>query len=952
MSLFQRSAIFLLAATVSLPGIAAVDPSPASGPSQDTAAAMHHVAPKVPKLPYVTYTLPNGLQVILLEDHRLPLVAVNLWYHVGPVKERAGRTGFAHLFEHMMFEGSKNVGEKSHFKFLESAGASDINGTTDFDRTNYFETLPSNELDLALWLESDRMGFLLDTLDAKKLQNQRDVVRNERRQSVENQPYGLVDEAVYHELFPKSHPYYADVMGSHADVEAARLVDIRDFFKNYYTPNNSTLAIVGDFKDSDARAMVEKYFGPIPRGPEVPKVSIETPPITSQRRLTVTDNVELPKVIEAWLTPPAFSPDDADGDVAAHILGGGKASRLYHALVYDQQIAQSASCYHRSLALASTFTCEFLARPGVKPEQLEKAADTVIADFRKNGPTQEELDRARNMIESGQIMGLESVGDVADTLNFYNQYTGDPGYLPKEIARYEAATTGSVEQFADSQLGPQQSVVVYGIAGKKVVNDVPRSPDDTDMAVKIEPEYSAQFYASQAWRKTAPQPGPTPEFHLPEPEVFALKNGLQVYFVEQHYLPVMSASLVNLAGGISDPAKLPGVASFSNAMLTQGTTTRSATQIAEDSEQYGASIGKGAATETASIGISALSNNAAPALQLLSDVALHPAFEAKEVERLRRQRLTSLLQMKDEPTQIAFQIARKALYGPDNPLGHIALGDESSNKAITQQDLKIFYSSHYAPGGSLLVMVGDMDKHDARNLAEKYFGSWQAQSEPAPTALNPTVPTRRVLLVDNPGAPQTAIVAVGAGVPRSSPDYPAIQVMNSMLGGLFSSRINMNLREEHGYTYGAFSFYQYQRHTGMFLSGAEVRTDVTAPAVEQLYKELARIRTEPLSAAELKMSIDSNVRSLPGEFETGDEVAAAISEIWIYGLPKDYFEKLPAQLEGVTSAQAAEAATKYIHPENTFLILVGDKSKIELGVKALGLGPIEAWDTSANPVKK
>jgi zinc protease len=544
------------------------------------------------------------------------------------------------------------------------------------------------------------------------------------------------------------------------------------------------------------------------------------------------------------------------------------------------------------------------------------------------------------------------VGDVADTMNFYNQYTGDPGYLPKDIARYEAATTASVKQFAYTELGTQQSVVVYGIAGKKVVNDVPRSPDDTDMAVKIEPEYSPQFYASQEWRKTAPQPGPTPEFHLPEPEVFALKNGLQVYFVEQHYLPVMSASLVNLAGSTSDPAKKPGVASFSNGMLTQGTATRSATQVAEDTEQYGASLSKSATTEVASVGISALSNNAAPAMQLMSDVALHPAFDAKEVERLRRQRLTTLLQMKDEPNQIAFQIARKALYGPDNPLGHIALGTEASIKSISPQDLKTFYGSHYAPASSLLVMVGDMDKRDARDLAEKYFGTWEAKAEPVPEPAATTPPTRRVLVVDMPGAPQSAVIAVGAGVPRSTPDYPAIQVMNSMLGGLFSSRINMNLREAHGYTYGAFSFFQFQRTTGMFLSGAEVRTDVTAPAVEQLYKELGRIRTEPLTAAELKMSIDSNVRSLPGEFETGGAVAAAISELWVYGLPRDYYDKLPQQLESVTSTQAADAAAKYVHPENTFLILVGDKAKIEAGVKALNLGPIEYWDTEGNPVKK
>jgi len=942
----RRVSTFLLAAVfISFSCTAAF-----AAPHHTPTPAPAHVAPKIPDIIYEKYTLPNGLEVILSENHRLPLVAVNLWYHVGPVKERAGRTGFAHLFEHMMFEGSKNVGEKAHFKYLEAAGVSDANGTTDFDRTNYYETLPSNELDLALWLESDRMGFLLDTLDAKKLQNQRDVVRNERRQSVEGEPYGLVGEALYHELFPQTHPYYADVMGSHADVEAARLNDVRDFFRQFYTPNNCTLAIVGDFRKDDVKKLVEKYFGPIPRGPEVPKLDITTPAITAQKRLTVPDTVQLPKVIIAWLTPPAFSPEDAPADIAAHILGGGKTSRLYHALVYDQQIAQSASCGHQSLALASPFTCEFLARPGVTPEQLEKAATTVIAKFRQDGPTQAEVDRARNITESGAIMGLESFGDVANLLNDYNQYTGDPGYLAKDIARYEAVTPESVKSFAASDLGTQQSVVIYGVAGKKVVNDVPRSPDNTDADVKIKPEYSAAFDASQAWRKTPPPPGPEPKFDLPVPEVFQLSNGLEVYFVEQHYLPIFSASLVNTAGSDADPATHQGSASFTNSMLTQGTTTRSATQIAEDAEQFGAGLGKSATTESASLGISSLSNYASPVTDLLSDVTLHPAFADKEIERLRRQRLTTLLQLKDEQQEVGFQIARRALYGADSPLGHIALGDEASNKSLQRSDLESFYKSHYAPGNSLLVLAGDLSKREARDLAEKYFGSWSATALPSPQPAPATLPQRRVILVDFPEAPQTTVLSVGAGPARSTPDYPEIQVMNTMLGGLFSSRINMNLREQHGFTYGAFSFFQYQRTTGALFAGADVRTDTTAPAVTELYKELGRIRTEPLSAQELKLSIDSNVRSLPGLFATGDDIAGTMAGLWIYHLPLDYYKTLPEKLMAVTSTQADEAAKKYVDPNNMFLILLGDKTKIEPGIKALNLGPIEYWGSDAKPI--
>jgi zinc protease len=909
-----------------------------------------HVPLKVPTIAYEKYTLPNGLEVILSEDHRLPLVAVNLWYHVGPVREKAGLTGFSHLFEHMMFEGSKNVGEKAHFKYLEAAGASDINGTTDFDRTNYFETLPSNELDLALWLESDRMGFLLDTLDAKKLQNQRDTVRNERRQSIENAPYGIVDEAVYHELFPKSHPYYADVMGSHADIESARINDIREYFQHYYTPNNASLAIVGDFKKEDVKKLVAQYFGPLSRGPEVTKADIATPPIESERRLTVTDTVQLPKVVIAWLTGPYFSPGDAEGDLAAKVLGEGKASRLYHALVYDQQIAQSASCNHQSLALASPFICEFVARPGVTVEKLEKAADEVIARFRNEGPTQEELDGARNTIESGQIEGLQSYGDVANLLNEYNQYKNDPGYLAKDVARYEAATTASVKAFAEKSLEPKHSVVVLGVPGKKLLNDVPRSPEDTDASVKIQPEYSADFYKSQEWRKTAPKPGPEPTFHLPEPEVFSLANGLQVYFVEQHNLPIFSASLVNTAGSKDDPAKKAGVASFANSMLTQGTTHRSATQIADDAQRYGAALGKGANTEDSAVAISSLSNYADASTELMADVALHPAFDPKEVDRLRQQRLTALMQLKDEPIQIALEISRRALYGATHPLGHTALGDEESNKAIKAADLSEFYGSHYAPGDSLLVLAGDLTRAEAQGMAEKYFADWKATAVSSSEETPAAVPQRKVIVVDTGAAPQTAMIAVGAGTARSNPDYPEIQVMNSMLGGLFSSRINMNLREVHGFTYGAFSFFQYQKSTGDLLAGAEVRTDTTGEAVTQLYKELGRIRTEPLNAQELQMSIDSNVRSLPALFATSGSIAETIADLWVYHLPLDYYKSLPEKLTSVSSKQAEEAAEKYVDPEHMFLILVGDKAKFEAPVKALNLGPVEYWGTDGKPI--
>lgn len=902
-------------------------------------------ATRAPEIKYERYKLANGLEVLLHEDHKLPIVAVDIWYHVGPVKERAGRTGFAHLFEHMMFEGSKHVGEKAHIKYLESAGATGINGTTSFDRTNYFETVPSNQLELALWLESDRMGFLLDTLDRAKLTNQRDVVRNEKRQG-EGRPYGIVDDEVYHQLFPKDHPYYADVIGSHADIEAARLADVREFFTQYYTPNNATIAIAGDYDEATIKQLVEKYFGPIPSGPQVKLTSVNTPPIKAERRVTVTDTVQLPKVILAWLSAPAFTPGDADADIASSILGGGKSSRMYKELVYKQQIAQSAQCNNDSEQLASTFECELIAKPNVTPEKLEAEAEKIIEGLAASGPTAREVEQARNKSETGLISGLQRLGGfggIADTLNYYNQYTGDPGYLSKDLARHDAVTPASVQKFAQATLGKNQRVVVYGVPGKKVLDDVPRSPEDTDASVKISPEHSAEFEQAQAWRVTPPKPGPERPLVLPKPSVFTLANGFTVYLVERHELPLVSAQFVGLAGSAENPAERPGLAGMTAAMLTEGTQKRSSEEIADAAALLGSEITSNSDSDSAVLGISILSSHVSRGLDLIADSVEHPSFPSADLERIRASRLTALIQQQDNPLRLGMRTGILNLFGGDNPYGYDPLGTASSLHAVTREQVTEFYSSHYGPKNSLLELTGDVTPEQARKLAEEAFGGWTSSAVAATVPSVPAVPERKILLVDKPGSPQTALLAFGVGLDRKSADYPAATVMNTMLGGLFSSRINMNLREEHGYTYGAFSFYRFYRGIGPFIAGAQVRQDVTAPAAEQLFKELDGIHTRPLTDAELKMAKDNIILSLPGNFESARDVNGQLANLWLFGLPLDYFTKLPAQIDGVTSADAQAAAEKYVRPENLLLIAVGDKAKIETGLKDLKLGPVEAW---------
>ncbi|PYX80765.1 MAG: insulinase family protein [Acidobacteria bacterium] len=907
----------------------------------------------LPQIKYEKIKLKNGLDVILYEDHRLPLVAVNLWYHVGPANERPGLTGFAHLFEHMMFQGSQHVGPKAHFRYLEGAGASDINGTTEPDRTNYFETLPSNQLELALWLESDRMGYLLETLDREKLANQRDVVRNERRQGVENEPYGLVEEQLYHQLFPKNHPYYADVIGSHEDIEAARLNDVRQFFRQYYTPNNASLAITGDIDPAKTKALVEKYFGTIPAGPPVPKITAVTPPITSERRSVVSDQVELPRVYMGWITPPIYKPGDAEADLLAQLLGGGKSSRLYKTLVYEKQIAQDVQVDNQSQLLGSIFEIQATAKPGVKPEDLERAIHDELAKLRSEGPTQAELERARNVIETRVIQALERLGGfggVADRLNRYNHYLNDPGYLAKDIARYNNATVADLKRVANAALLPNARVVVYGVPGKKVIDDPPRTKEEQEKEAK-QTSTVASTMPDEPWRRTAPQPGPLSQMSLPVPSTIKLSNGLTVLLVEEHKLPVVSAHLVVLTGSDANPVKKPGLASFTAAMLTEGTNRRSALEIADDAAQIGASIGSISTTDFSSASIRLLKQNVEPGLDLLSDIGLNPKFDPAEIERIRKQRQTDILQIKDQPVRLAFGALLKQVYGPDHPYGYREIGTAESNAAITGEDMLNFWKRGYVPGNSALVLAGDLTGEEARSLAEKYFGGWKGgTSRHAPPPVE-TKTSKMIYIVDKPAAPQTYVVAGGLAVPRSSPDYVPIEVMNKALGGLFSSRINMNLREEHGYTYGAFSLFFYRRGPGIFGAGGAIRTDATAPAVGEILKELERIHTAPLTADELKLAKDAFSLSLAGLFETSERTAGTIGTLFTYELPLDYYGQLPEKINAVNSADVQRVATEYIHPDSSIVIAVGDRAKIEPELKKLSIGPIETVDYDGNPVK-
>jgi zinc protease len=842
-----------------------------------------------------------------------------------------------------MFEGSKYVGEKAHFLYLEAAGASTINGSTDFDRTNYFETLPSNQLELALWLESDRMGFLLEQIDDIKLENQRDVVRNERRQVIENAPYGLVHEALFHQLFPKEHPYYASIMGSHADIESAQIEDVRNFFKLFYAPNNASLSIVGDIDPAKARELVEKYFGPIPSGQLVPRPSIKTPPITSEKRATVGDQVELPRVYLAWITDPVFSQADAECDLIAKILGGGKSSRLFKSLVYEKRIAQDISAHQSSLALGSIFAIDATAKPGIEPQRLEDAIREELELFQKEGPRQLELERARNTIESGIIRGLENLGGFADRLNLYNHFLEEPGYLPKDLERYHKATIESLKKLAQEKLRRDAGVVVWGVPGQKQVDDGPKSDRP---GITSAPEIV--HIPDQDWRTAPPKPGSASDLSLPVPKKFKLANGLSIFLVEQHSLPIVSANVIILSGSDQNRPDQPGLASFTAEMLDEGTQTRPPLQIATDADQIGASLMAGSSTDYAYLATRALKKNADAALELVSDILLNPAFAAEEIERIRHDRLTHILQQKDNPNVLGIKVFFDAVYGSSHPYGYMDIGTEESNQAITQNLLQRFYQAGYFASNCALVVAGDLTEAELGELAEKYFGRMRAIGSNGQVPKVPGQPTRRVVIVDRPEAPQTVLRIGHIGAARSCPDSVVLDVMNTALGGLFSSRINLNLREQHGFTYGASSSFVLRREPGPFLIGTSVRTDVTAPAVTEIFREIERMRGGYLTEEELATAKDSIDRSLPGMFETTPESASSIGQLFVHNLPLDYYHNLPEQIQRVSAADVRMAAQTYLKPKGTVIVAVGDRGKIEPELAKLNLGPIEIRDTAGN----
>lgn len=926
----------LMVAAASAPG-QAQDQPPAPAPAP------------VPAIAFEKTVLPNGLQLILVEDKRLPIVAVNLWYHVGPANEAPGLTGFAHLFEHMMFAATRHIPRGEADRLLEGAGATDSNGGTGFDSTSYYDTVPSNQLELALWVHADRMGFLLDVLDQQALTNQQDVVRNERRQTVEGEPYGVVEEALLRTLFPQGHPYAASIIGSHADIQGARLQDVREFFVNYYGPNNASLVIAGDIDKAKVRELVARYFGGLRRGPEVVRPNVITPPITAERRVVVRDRVELPRVFMGWLTPPAYQPGDAELAVAATILGGGKSSRLYKSLVYERQIAQDVSSTQTSMGLSSTFVVDVTTRAGHTPQELEAAIDAELERLAKDGPLEHEVERARNSLETALLASLEKLGGdgLAEQLNHYNLYTGDPGYLAKDLARLRRIDAASVQRAVQTWLKRDARAVVTGMPGKPKLDD-PRAPK----LAKAAPSAQAPLNEAEPWRAKPPLAGATPDVTLPRGETFKLANGLTVIHHHNPYLPLVSSQLVVKSGGAANPEHLQGLAGFTAQMLEEGTATRSAPAIADEIAQLGAFMDTGSSDDVSTVSLLSLRATFGRALAVVADIVQHPSFPPAEIERQRQDRLGALTQQHDDPETVAALATAGALFGSKHPKAYGQLGLERAIRATTRDDIAAFWKRHYVPSNAALVITGDITRAEVQALAEAQFGAWPAADAPTLAATETEPTSARLILVDQQDAGQTALQVACMGPARDTPDFPALQVMNGALGGMFSSRLNNNLRETKGYTYGIYSHFDYDRTPAPFSVEASVQQDATGESVREILREIAAMREQPLSSAELTAARNAQLLSLPGQFETNADIGASLTELFVYGLPPDYYDGLARGLAAVGVDDVQRVARQYLDPDKMVVVAVGERRKILPQLQKLGLGQPEIRDDDGQPVAK
>jgi zinc protease len=875
--------------------------------------------------------LPNGLTLIIHEDHKAPIVAVNVWYHVGSKNERRGRTGFAHLFEHLMFNGSENHDEE-YFGPLQQVGVTDINGTTNEDRTNYFQNVPTNALDLVLWLESDRMGHLLGAITQAKLDEQRGVVQNEKRQG-EDEPYGRVWDFLTPRVYPASHPYSWSTIGSMEDLTAAKLEDVKEWFQAFYGAANAVLVVAGDVDPADVKARVEKYFGDVPAGPPTSRQEQWVAKRTGSQRGVMYDRVPQSRVYKVWNVPGWGSVDGEQLNLIGNLLSTGKSSRLYKRLVYDEQIATAVKAYGDLREIGGLFVIEATAKPGGDLAKVEQALGEELARFLSSGPTPAELQRAQTGFRAGFVRGVERIGGFggkSDALAQGEVFAGRPDFYKTRLQRVAGATVAQIRTVANRWLS------------------------DGDYTLEVLPYGEYKVAASGVDRSKLPESGAPPDARFPQFERAALSNGLKIVLARVTSIPQVRLNLLLDAGYAADQFGIPGTASLAMAMLDEGTRTRSSIGISDELATLGANLGTGSGLDMSAVTLEALTDKLDASLAVYADVILNPSFPRADFDRLKRQRLAQIQQEKADPIGMALRVFPGLLYGSGHAYANpwTGSGTEESTSRISRDDLVKFHRTWFKPNNATLIVVGATTMAEIRPKLERAFAGWAKGDVPVKNiAKVEQQPRSTVYLLDRPEATQSLILVGNVAPPKANPDEPAIETMNLVLGGSFSARINMNLREDKHWSYGAFTFFRDARGQRPFVTYAPVQTDKTKEALIELRNELRGILTDrPPTAGEIARAKSELTLTLPGTWETTEAISGTLADIVTFGLDDRYYDTYGDKVRSQTVASAGAAAKAVIRPENLVWVVVGDRSKIEAGIRELKLGAIKLIDADGKPL--
>ena len=901
-------------------------------PAHKAAATSSGIDIPIPDIPYTKFVLGNGLTVLVHEDHKAPVVAVNTWYHVGSKNEKSGKTGFAHLFEHLMFSGSDNFNH-TYVNAMEKVGATNLNGTTNNDRTNYFENVPTSMLDYVLFAESDRMGHLLGVLDQKKLDLQRGVVQNEKRQG-ENQPYGVTEQLLTENTYPVGHPYSWTVIGSMEDLNAASMSDVQEWFKTYYGPNNVTVVIAGDITPAVAREKVEKYYGDIPPGPPIAKQQVWIAKRAGTHRGWVQDRVPQARLYRVWNVPEFGSPEEAQLDLVAQILGRGKTSRLYKRLVYNDQIATSATATNDGNEIGGQFDFTLTANPGGDLSQVEKAANEELQNFLKNGPTETELQIAKTQILGNYVRIIERIGGFggkSDLLARCQTYRGNPDCYKDYLNWVKAATASSVNKAAHDWLS------------------------DGDYILEVHPYPTDYKTAAKLDRSKEPTPGGPESLNLPQLQKAKLANGLKIVLAERHAAPVVNFTLMVDSGYAADPPNAPGTASFEQRMLEEGTPSRDSLKIGEELESLSANFNAGANLDWSLVSLNTLKSTMDKSLDIYADLILHPAFPQKEFLRLQKDRIAAIQREKVTPQTIALRVVPALLYGKGHSYAvpFTGSGTVASVSKMTRGDLVKFHETWFKPSNATLLVVGDTTLTEIMPKLERLLASWKPGDVPQKSVPEVPQPEKDVVyLIDRPGSGQSVIFGAQLAPPQNHPDAIALQLVNGIFGGKFSSRINMNLREDKHWSYGVRAILPAARGQRPYISISAVQTDKTKESMIELVKEYSNIAgAKPITAEELRDEEDNVTLSLPGTFETDQQLSGAYGNILQYSLPEDYYNTFTRRALALTPESANEIAKKYILPNHLVWVVVGDMAKVESGVRELNLGDVHKIDADGNPVQ-